>query len=50
MSIVAAVDKETRHADDGTDTAKNPAGLGLLEGPRRHRHRLYQCWPSPMPM
>jgi len=27
MSILAAVDKETRHADNATDTAKNQVTL-----------------------
>jgi len=49
-SILAAVDKETRHADDGTDTAKNPAASHPLRGRVAIDHRLYQCWPSPMPM
>jgi hypothetical protein len=31
-AVDAAVDKETRHADDGIDTAKNPAALRPLRG------------------
>jgi len=49
-AVDAAVDKETRHADDGTDTAKNPAASHPLRGRVAIDHRLCQCWPSPVPM